>query len=1063
MPAHSYGAIAAADTSKTVRTQGDIRDECHARIDVRSGGRDPVVSRVVSTANSLATLVISCTLVLGACSQREPSATAPAERAPVTQTVWQTSAPQARQAAFENSFRAIEEGERDSPRDRWDPGYVIEQIGHDPRSLFAWVRDNTHWIPYRGVLRGPVGVLMDRQGNSLDRALLLATLLQKSGQAVRLAHGELTREQALGVLPTLLAARGAAVAFASTDTATNDGSDTQSAAADYQLDGAAIERTLDAQTTALMHIAHDLDARVSDQTQRLLSSIARPDRTTEWRNRFEAALTSLRDHWWVQWLDGTWRDLDVVAVDGTGPMLATPSETLELEKLEPSLRHEIVVRVVIEQASGNAFAQRRVLEHALRPAELIGQPIVLQFWPNAWPSDIATDNPDSKYGVRAAALEQREWSVALLIGPDVAVEATLRDDGGEPRLSAANPYGGLGGGILNAAPGPRSTPATELTAAWIEYELRSPGEPPRTIRRVVFDVLGAAARTTPHPVRSTLDDSRRLERSLALMMRTEILAAPCRLAPQYVTHLAAQSLLANRDLFRSILRSEFSLESAASKALLDAAVPPLSPLYLLALSRLEWSGQGSQVLIDRPTILSRHRFLAARTGAIAMVDATDIVANEVGVDLTSRDGFAVRLEQGVFDTNAEALLHANAPAVGNTASAFALSRDWSTMTAAPGNGGNRGFSDDVQHQLAQDLNAGYVVVAPRVPVQMEDERFVGWWRIDPTTGSALGVAGNGWGAAMTEDSALKRVLIQMGQAFAYDNALCVAIPQVLNATKAFVHHEMPWWGVGEAQHPYEVAEEHTQGCMIAAMITTGVTATLPFLIMQLGPFLRQLHGDIRGGARVPPKLGGPPANPPTVPIEPPLVEPPATGPKQPGSKPPPHPPEPPLKPFDPTKTDVDPHPPVPDPRPPVNPRPTGKDVRDAEAAADDARNRFMQAVKDGMEYRNKKEVFDDPTWDRAVDRAYEARSRDAYNESREAREYWEQLLKNFKNNPPNQGGGFPKAPPPANPPPPPNAPGCPPNCGSGNGNGGSGGNGPSSDASMYGPTKTQAGIASLAG
>jgi hypothetical protein len=41
---------------------------------------------------------------------------------------------------------------------------------------------------------------MDRQGNSLDRALLLARLLEIAGHPVRLAHGQLTEEEAAAVL-----------------------------------------------------------------------------------------------------------------------------------------------------------------------------------------------------------------------------------------------------------------------------------------------------------------------------------------------------------------------------------------------------------------------------------------------------------------------------------------------------------------------------------------------------------------------------------------------------------------------------------------------------------------------------------------------------------------------------------------------------------------------------------------------------------------------------------------------------------------------------------------------
>ena len=82
---------------------------------------------------------------------------------------------------------------------------VEAQLGRDPARTFAWVRDHTYWIPNHGILRGAVGVLMDRQGDSLDRALLLATMLKDEAQTVRLAHGiDLRAAQAQALMFRLL-------------------------------------------------------------------------------------------------------------------------------------------------------------------------------------------------------------------------------------------------------------------------------------------------------------------------------------------------------------------------------------------------------------------------------------------------------------------------------------------------------------------------------------------------------------------------------------------------------------------------------------------------------------------------------------------------------------------------------------------------------------------------------------------------------------------------------------------------------------------------------------------
>ena len=82
----------------------------------------------------------------------------------------------------------LEKALRATPCERFDPQAVVELVGRAPEKLAAWVRDNTALFPYRGALRGPVGTLMDRGGNSLDRSLLLAELLQAIGQETRLAN-----------------------------------------------------------------------------------------------------------------------------------------------------------------------------------------------------------------------------------------------------------------------------------------------------------------------------------------------------------------------------------------------------------------------------------------------------------------------------------------------------------------------------------------------------------------------------------------------------------------------------------------------------------------------------------------------------------------------------------------------------------------------------------------------------------------------------------------------------------------------------------------------------------
>ncbi len=58
-----------------------------------------------------------------------------------------------------------------------------------PASIFRWVVDNIGFEPYAGALRGSTGALIAGSANSVDQALLLNEMLQKSGFKTRFVHG----------------------------------------------------------------------------------------------------------------------------------------------------------------------------------------------------------------------------------------------------------------------------------------------------------------------------------------------------------------------------------------------------------------------------------------------------------------------------------------------------------------------------------------------------------------------------------------------------------------------------------------------------------------------------------------------------------------------------------------------------------------------------------------------------------------------------------------------------------------------------------------------------------
>jgi flagellar biosynthesis GTPase FlhF len=787
-----------------------------------------------------------------------------------------------RLALLDNSLRAIADGDRESPRDRWDPDYVVATIGREPQQLADWVRAYTYWIPYRGMLRGATGVLMDGQGNSLDRAVLLATLLQKAGHTVRLAHAELSRDQALELVPVLANRRteafrpGPAVPLVGA-------ADLREATAHYALDA---ERSTTAAQESFTRAATEAKARVADQSIRLLRSIEAPETQSDWGRRFTAAMDAVRDHWWVQRLaGGRWVDIDVTdSDDRSHAPIAGDGEAIPLEAAPDDGRsHELTVRVIAERWSSSGLTLRRALEHVVRPHEIFGRPLVLQFWPGDAFESVAPA-PASNM----TAEPEKSWGILLLTGDTVAATGLLQANGDDPDAAHAGGIGGLGSAIAGAF-GTNDTEAADaaLTAVWIEYEIRTPGAPPETIRRAVFDLIGPAARAASPVPPLAMDEASLLVRRAAMTMRTEMLPIVCRVAPEFVAHLMAQTLLGNRELLRTAAGNAES--AAVADRLAESAAPTVSGLYALALARTAWSRRPGVLFDDRISLFTKHLFRGVSDGRPVVFDATDIVASRSGVDLDERDGFAARLEQGVLDTNAEALVHFAQTVTGNAGTAYKTSRSWTPVGGADTLDA-LALPADTKERIRQDLAAGYVVVAPDAAIPDGTETFAGWWRIDPVTGDTLGFGPHGWGVVMGErgaqqtwSQAAMAMMIKMGKQFASVFAVsylwCAAAitePAVEKAEKGF--------RLGAIRASLVASPEECLGDSVAYGIFAAVTVPLLALAVEGSVISTRPPRSPKPANAAPPKPATP-AEPPPPPPECPPASPKATTGEVPGAPP----------------------------------------------------------------------------------------------------------------------------------------------------------------------------------
>ena len=246
-----------------------------------------------------------------------------------------------------------------------------------------------------------------------------------------------------------------------------------------------------------------------------------------------------------------------------------------------------------------------------------------------------------------------------------------------------------------------------------------------------------------------------------------------------------------------------------------------------------------------------------------------MVTGDFGVSLAAPDAFVVRHTQGVFDANAEALWWTG-EGLNNTGEAFAESREWVTLASPDADIARLHLPPDARSRIAQDLASGLIVAAPTQPVPRGPDQFVGWWRIDPTTGATEGIAGNGWGQCGAEYASLEGIVVRAMWRGLWEYVLCQGINQAINdfrRTGAELQAKGIWfWWVGPIQSasPEDVFWASNKGCLIGA-IQAGFVSTLPFLIarynlatqpwlMSRATWLDRFMRDQRGGARIPPRL-----------------------------------------------------------------------------------------------------------------------------------------------------------------------------------------------------------------
>jgi hypothetical protein len=643
------------------------------------------------------------------------------------------------------------------PKSLFDVNALVSEIGKDPEILRQWVANKTYLVPYRGLLRGASGVLFDRRGNSLDRALLLAAMLQAAGLEVRLARGTLGEADIAKLMASMTLPAAPPRSPPAGDRELNKLFTEQTG-----IDAAIVAKVSAEIRDARKQAAEIVKNHVATQVPALSEAMSALKAANDDLHKRSAA--RLADHWWVQRKDGAnWVDLELSTPNGAA--LVPAATTFAPNRVPDELQCKATIRLTVEFWEPSGLRQQVVLNGTLRPADLAGVPITLTHRPaHVAPLKVIRQDTNPEQYVEKLVADTN-WYPYLKTADRLFIDRSFSTSGeiAKPtasQISDPQALGGATGGAFGAferalgGSSAKPAPADKLTAEWLDITLNVPGEPPVVHRRTIFDLLSAAKRAVKPVSQPIIDAAAKQRRALALSDSIDLLFMPTDLPPDYLAGILASDLAIVYDQIAQTLSSAAHGQKVTFSS--DLPQVPL-PLYAFAMQR--WRGVvGDSLFISRANVIMLRRGLRQHEkSAFTEFTQFDIVENTIDVHPAAQGSpFLLRLARGVKDTAVEATLLGGSDGT-NTSMIFesdrAAGQRWIRVTNAAAVGALRLPADD-RERIAATVAKGYVALVRPQPVKLGDSAGATWWRIDPKTGSALGVGPDGAGQSTMERVAL---------------------------------------------------------------------------------------------------------------------------------------------------------------------------------------------------------------------------------------------------------------------------------------------------------------------
>lgn len=567
----------------------------------------------------------------------------------------------------------------------WDLDALSASFNGDPAAAYAWVKTNTRYEPYAGVLRGALGTLSARAGNAADRARLLAGLLSRMDVKVRYARGTLDE-----------AAAGALVdsAFVAT-------SIPATAPRSEMLDATALRAARD-------------------------YAVLRPQLNAEADAAADADLTAARqaaaDHVWVEAeIGGVWTALDPAAGQ-QGDTLTTAAETTN--DLPETAFQTVKFSVTAVSIADGAVSTVTPLEATLPAAKLSGASIFLAF----------VENP--KEGGLGGAITK------TLGGGGTFVPVLYVD--GEPFVGEVVPgLGKSGGGALDLLGEPEAGATVELARLELVVETSGGGAAAATATRTLLDRAPAAATIEAATPLNPMPLTNEQPAAVAAMHNIQVTTGPVNMRNAYALRALAVTetvlTLSDPEKTKDLSPADLIWPLAAVNLTLPTAI---ENAIMPALN--DKSGVKLFTGSPRVTILSTGA-VDGPDGSLYRVSEIDLKLS--GLTVVARAGeakaaFERRLWAGVLDAAVETEFAQRSGAqlfVPETTTRISASMAADAALVRYAAAGTA-LDADAPRTAQAAIMAGALVFAA-------DSKPAAWWEVDPASGTARAVLAPDLGGA----------------------------------------------------------------------------------------------------------------------------------------------------------------------------------------------------------------------------------------------------------------------------------------------------------------------------